>query len=176
MAIPAKEIYMHRKTTLSPAKFWFVLMAVLFLVSAAASGWAEGIAPDFKLNAVQDGKEYSLSQYKGKVVLINFFTFFCGPCRQEMPHLSQMSQELKAQGFVTLGIGLSSTPEQLKQIVSQLGLKYPILMGNDAVSKAYGGVELVPLTFIIDRQGNIVHKILGARSKDEFEKLVKPLL
>ena len=93
-----------------------------------------------------------------------------------MPHLSQMGQELKAQGFQTLGIGLSSTPEQLKQIVTQLGLAYPVLQGNDVVSKAYGGVELVPLTFIIDRQGNIAHKILGARSKEEFEKLVKPLL
>jgi peroxiredoxin len=167
---------MQTKTTLRPAKFWLVLMAALFLVTAAASGWAADRAPDFTLKAVQDGKEYSLSQFKGKVVLINFFTFFCGPCRQEMPHLSQMGQELKAQGFQTLGIGLSSSPEQLKQIVSQLGLAYPVLLGNDAVSKAYGGVELVPLTFIVDRQGNIVHKILGARSKDEFEKLVKPLL
>jgi peroxiredoxin len=167
---------MQTKTTLSPARFWLVLMAVLFLVTAATSGWAASRAPDFTLKAVQDGKEYSLSQFKGKVVLINFFTFFCGPCRQEMPHLSQMGQELKGQGFQTLGIGLSSTPEQLKQIVTQLGLAYPVLQGNEAVSKAYGGVELVPLTFIIDRQGNIVHKILGARSKEEFEKLVKPLL
>jgi peroxiredoxin len=167
---------MKMKTRLTPAKFWLVLMAVLFLVSAAASGWAAGKAPDFTLKAVQDGKEYSLSQLKGKVVLINFFTFFCGPCRQEMPHLSQMQQELKGQGFQTLGIGLSSTPDQLNQIVSQLGLAYPVLEGNDAVSKAYGGVELVPLTFIIDRQGNIVHKVLGARSKEEFEKMVKPLL
>jgi peroxiredoxin len=167
---------MQKKTTLRPAKFWLVLMAVLFLVTAATSGWAASSAPDFTLKAVQDGKEYSLSQFKGKVVLLNFFTFFCGPCRQEMPHLSQMGQELKAQGFQTLGIGLSSSPEQLKQIVAQLGLAYPVLQGNEGVSKAYGGVELVPLTFIIDRQGNIVHKILGARSKDEFEKLVKPLL
>ena len=167
---------MQTKTTFSPARCWLVLMAVLFLVSAATAGWAAGSAPDFKLKAVQDGKEYSLSQFKGKVVLINFFTFFCGPCRQEMPHLSQMSQELKGQGFQTLGIGLSSTPEQLKQIVTQLGLAYPVLEGNDAVSKAYGGVELVPLTFIIDKQGNIAHKVLGARSKEEFEKMVKPLL
>ena len=167
---------MQTKTTLSPARFWLVLMAVLFLVSAAASGWAASSAPDFTLKAVQDGKEYSLSQFKGKVVLINFFTFFCGPCRQEMPHLSQMFQELKGQGFQVLGIGLSSTPEQLKQIVTQLGLAYPVLEGNDAVSKAYGGVELVPLTFIIDKQGNIAQKVLGARSKEEFMKMVKPLL
>ena len=167
---------MKMKTILGPVKFFIVLMAVLFLVTAATSGWAAGSASDFTLKAVQDSKEYSLSQFKGKVVLLNFFTFFCGPCRQEMPHLSQMSQELKGQGFQVLGIGLSSTPEQLKQIVTQLGLAYPVLEGNDAVSKAYGGVELVPLTFIIDKQGNIAHKVLGARSKEEFEKLVKPLL
>jgi len=167
---------MQTKTRLGLARFWIVLMAVLFLVTAATSGWAAGSASDFKLKAVQDGKEYSLSHFKGKVVLINFFTFFCGPCRQEMPHLSQMSQELKGQGFQVLGIGLSSTPEQLKQIVTQLGLAYPVLEGNDAVSKAYGGVELVPLTFIIDKQGNIAQKVLGARSKEEFMKMVKPLL
>jgi len=167
---------MQTKTTLGLARFWIVLMAVIFIVTTAASGWAAGSAADFKLKAVQDGKEYSLSQYKGKVVLVNFFTFFCGPCRQEMPHLNQIFQELKGQGFQTLGIGLSSTPAQLKQIVTQLNLTYPVLEGNDAVSKAYGGVELVPLTFIIDKDGNIAHKILGARSKEEFEKMIKPLL
>ena len=167
---------MKKKTRLGPARFWLVLMAVLLLLSGAASGWAAGSASDFTLKAVQDGKEYSLSQFKGKVVLINFFTFFCGPCRQEMPHLSQIHQELKGQGFQTLGIGLASTPDQLKQIVTQLNLAYPILEGNDAVSKAYGGVDLVPLTFIIDKQGKIAHKVLGARSKEDFEKMIKPLL
>jgi len=167
---------MQTKTRSGLARFWIVLMAILFLVTTAASGWAAGSAADFNLKAVQDGKEYSLSQFKGKVVLVNFFTFFCGPCRQEMPHLSQLYQELKGQGFQTLGIGLSSTPAQLKQIVTQLNLAYPVLEGNDAVSKAYGGVELVPLTFIIDKEGNIAHKILGARSKEEFEKTIKPLL
>jgi peroxiredoxin len=166
---------MKTNTRLGSVRFWLVLLAVLFLLTGAATGWAAS-SPDFKLKAIQDGKEYSLSQFKGKVVLINFFSFFCGPCRQEMPHLSQMYQELKGQGFQTLGIGLASTPEQLKQIVTQLNLTYPVLEGNDSVSKAYGGVELVPLTFIIDKQGNIAHKVLGARSKEDFEKMVKPLL
>lgn len=167
---------MKTKTRLGPARFRLVLMAVLFLLTGATSGWAAGSSVDFKLKAVQDGQEYSLSQFKGKVVLINFFTFTCGPCREEMPHLSQMYQELKGQGLQTLGIGLSSTPEQLKQLATLLKLAYPVLEGNDAVSKAYGGVDLVPLTFIIDKQGNIAHKVLGARSKEDFEKMVKPLL
>jgi len=167
---------MTMKTTVGPARFWRLLIAFLFLMAAATSGWAASSAPGFNLKGVQDSKEYSLSQFKGKVVLLNFFTYFCGPCREEMPHLNQIYQELKGQGFQILGIGLSSSPQQLKELAGQLGLTYPVLEGNEAVSKAYGGVELVPLTFIIDRQGNIAHKILGARSKAEFEKLVKPLL
>ena len=167
---------MKAKTMVGSARFWIGLMAVLFLLAAATSSWAGASAPDFTLKAVQDGKDYSLSQYKGKVVLVNFFTFFCGPCRQEMPHLNEMYQELKGQGFQVLGLALASTPAQLKQLVDQLHLTYPVLEGNKAVAKAYGNVELVPLTFIIDRQGNIVHKILGARDKEGFEKLVKPLL
>jgi len=168
---------MMTKTTVSPATCLRVLMAFLILMAIATSGWAAaGSAPEFTLKAVQDGKEYSLSQFKGKVVLLNFFTFFCGPCRQEMPHLNQIDQELKGQGFQTLGIGLASTPEQLKALTTQLGLKYPVLLGTDQVSQAYGKIELVPITFIIDRQGNIVHKILGARSKEDFVKMLKPLL
>ncbi|MFZ5447420.1 MAG: peroxiredoxin family protein [Thermodesulfobacteriota bacterium] len=167
---------MEIKSKVGSGKFWIGLITALVLLTAATSTGSASSAPDFNLKAVQDGKEYSLSQYRGKVVMLNFFTFFCGPCRQEMPHLSQMYQELKGQGFQTLGIALASTPEQLKQLISQLGLTYPVLEGNDTVSKAYGGIELVPITFIIDRQGNIAHKILGARSKEEFVKLVKPLL
>jgi peroxiredoxin len=167
---------MQTKNTVGPARFRAVVIAVLSVLMVATSAWTAGSAPDFTLKAVQDGNDYSLSQYRGKVVLVNFFTFFCGPCREEMPHLNQMDQELKGQGFQTLGIALASTPDQLKQLISQLGLKYPVLVGNDAVSKAYGNIELVPITFIIDRQGNIAHKILGARSKAEFEKLIKPLL
>lgn len=166
---------MKTKSTVGPARFKLVLIATLALLLLATSGWAAS-APDFTLKSVQDGKDHSLSQYRGKVVLLNFFTFFCGPCRQEMPHLSQMYQEMRGQGLQTIGIALASTPEQIKQLVSQLGLTYPVLEGNDAVSKAYGNIELVPVTFIIDRQGNIAQKILGARSKADFEKMIKPLL
>ena len=167
---------MTTKTIIRPARFGLVLIMALFLAATVTPGWAAGPAPGFTLKAIQNGKDYSLSQFKGKVVLINFFTFFCGPCREEMPSLNQLYQEHQGQGFQILGIGLSSTPQQLKQIVTQLGLTYPVLEGNDAVSQAYGNVALVPLTFIVDRQGKIVHKILGARSKAQFEALIQPLL
>lgn len=167
---------MKGKSTSGPALLFKGLMTVLVGLSLVTASWGGGQAPDFTLPSVLDGKEYSLSQFRGQVVMINFFTFFCGPCREEMPHLNQIYHANKGRGYVTIGIGLSSDPTQLRFLVKQLGLDYPVLVGNDKVSKDYGGVEIVPTTFIIDRGGNIAHKILGARSKADFEKLIRPLL
>ncbi len=154
-----------------------ICLAVLFLMVLVGTAWGKSqAAADFTLKDVMEGKDYTLSQYKGQVVLLNFFTFFCGPCRMEMPELNQLDQELKEKGFQTLGIGLASELSQLKTLTHQLGLRYPVLLGTDQVSKAYGSVQLMPTTFIIDRRGNIVHKILGARSKEELIKLIQPLL
>jgi len=151
-----------------------VLLAVAILAGAA---WgASKAATEFNLKDVLQGKDYSLSQFRGKVVMINFFTFFCGPCREEMPDLNKINNEMKGQGLQTLGIALSSDPAQIRFLVKQLGLEYPVLIGNDKVSEAYGNVAVVPTTFIIDKQGNIVHKIEGTRKKAEFVKLIQPLL
>lgn len=150
----------------------FTIAAALFVPVWASSA----AAPDFTLKDVLQGQNYSLSQYRGKVVLINFFTFFCGPCREEMPDLNKIYLENKGKGFETLGIALSSDPTQIRFLVKQLGLNYPVLMGDDNVSKAYGNIEVVPTTFIIDKQGNVAHKVLGTRKKEEFERMVKALL
>lgn len=158
-------------------RIWQTALALAIAVALAAPGWtADKGAPDFNLKDVLQGKDYSLSQYKGKVVLINFFTFFCGPCRDEMPDLEKINQEMQGKGYETLGIALSSDPTQIRFLVKQLGLNYPVLMGDDKVSKAYGNIEVVPTTFIIDKQGNIVHKVLGTRKKEEFVKMIQPLL
>ncbi len=152
-----------------------LLGSAILLLALTSTGWAQG-APDFTLPDVKSGQKYSLSQFKGKVVLLNFFTFLCEPCRKEMPQLNQIDKELKGRGFQVLGIGLASTPAQLKTLAQQLGLDYPVLAGDDQVRKAYGNIDLVPMTFIIDRQGGVVHKILGERSKEDFLKLIQPLL
>ncbi len=152
-----------------------LMASAMFLLALTSSGWAQS-APDFALKDVLRGQEYTLSQFKGKVVLLNFFTFLCKPCKEEMPFINQIDKEFKSRGFQTIGIGLASTPEELRSLAQQLGLDYPVLAGTDEVSKAYGKVEFVPTTFIIDRQGNIVHKIFEARSKADLEKLIKPLL
>jgi|UniRef100_A0A7V6A4X3 cytochrome c biogenesis protein CcmG/thiol:disulfide interchange protein DsbE len=168
---------MGKKNLSGPAVLLKGLTAVLAVLTLATACWAAGSsAPDFTLPSVLDGKQYSLSQYRGKVVLVNFFTFFCGPCREEMPQLNQIYKENQGRGYVTLGIGLASNPTQLRFLVKQLGLDYPVLVGDDKVAKEYGNVEVVPTTFIIDRSGNIVQKIVGSRSKDDFLKMIRPLL
>ncbi len=152
----------------------FLIVCILALASAV--GAAAKAAPNFTLPDILQGKSYSLSQFKGKVVMVNFFTFFCQPCREEMPDLNKIYKDYQAKGLQVLGIGLSSDPTQLRFLVKQIGLDYPVLAGNDQVSKDYGNVELVPTTFIIDKQGNIAHKILGTRKKEEFEKMIQALL
>jgi cytochrome c biogenesis protein CcmG/thiol:disulfide interchange protein DsbE len=154
-----------------------VLLLALCVLAVASTGWGAGKpAPEFTLKDVLQGNDISLSQFRGKVVMINFFTFFCGPCREEMPDLNKLNNELKGQGFQTLGIALSSDPTQIRFLVKQLGLDYPVLIGNDKVGEAYGNVAVVPTTYIIDKQGNVVHRIEGTRKKTEFESLIKPLL
>uniref|UniRef100_A0A7C3YZX3 TlpA family protein disulfide reductase n=1 Tax=Desulfobacca acetoxidans TaxID=60893 RepID=A0A7C3YZX3_9BACT len=167
---------MGRKNVSRPGVLLQGLATVVVLLALATGGWAGERAADFTLPSVLDGKEYSLSQFRGQVVMVNFFTFFCGPCREEMPYLNQIYQENKGRGYVTLGIGLGSDPTQPRFLVKQLNLDYPVLVGNDKVAKDYGNVEVVPTTFIIDRQGNIAHKIVGTRSKADFEKMIRQLM
>ena len=154
-----------------------MLVVAICVLALASTGWGAGkAAPNFSLKDVLQGKEYSLSQFKGKVVVLNFFTFFCGPCRDEMPDLNKLNNELKGRGLVTLGIALSSDPTQIRFLVKQLGLEYPVLTGNDKVSDAYGSIAVVPTTVIIDKQGNIAQRIEGTRKKEIFQKLIEPLL
>ena len=154
-----------------------MLVVAICVLGLASTGWGAGkAAPNFSLKDVLQGKEYSLSQFKGKVVVINFFTFFCGPCRDEMPDLNKLNNELKGRGLVTLGIALSSDPTQIRFLVKQLGLEYPVLTGNDKVSDAYGSIAVVPTTVIIDKEGNIAQRIEGTRKKEIFQKLIEPLL
>jgi peroxiredoxin len=153
-----------------------MLLVAVFILALASPSLADKAAPDFTLNNVLTGKSYTLSQYRGKVVVLNFFTFFCGPCRQEMPHLSEIYNQLKGRGLQMFGIALSSNPTQIRFLVKQLGLQYPVLMGNDKVSDAYGSIAVVPTTVIIDKQGNIVQRIEGTRDKATFLRLIQPLL
>jgi cytochrome c biogenesis protein CcmG/thiol:disulfide interchange protein DsbE len=166
----------HKSSRLSWSMARMLIVAACVLALASPSWGAGKPAPDFSLKDVLQGKDYSLSQFKGKVVMINFFTFFCGPCRDEMPDLNKINNELKGRGLQTLGIALSSDPTQIRFLVKQLGLEYPVLIGTDKVSEDYGSISVVPTTVIIDKEGNVAQRIEGTRKKEVFQKMIEPLL
>ncbi len=127
-------------------------------------------APAFTLTGI-DGKSVSLAAYKGHPVVVNFWATWCGPCKLEMPWFQEFSTKYKPQGLVVLGLAQDdgASREDIASAAKKIGVNYPILMPDDAVSKAYGGVEYLPETFYIDKSGKVVSIAAGAPSKDQME-------
>ncbi len=129
-----------------------------------------------------DGKEVSLADLKGKPVLLNFWATWCAPCKVEMPWFQEFQQKYAAQGLQVVGINEDEEIKQdvLKQEVGdtakKLGVTYPILLSNHKVGDAYGGLDMLPATFYIDRNGIIRGEAIGLASKDEAEANVQKLL
>ncbi len=167
---------MRRKISWSGRLTGLLVTTALALIFVTTAVLAAGKpAPDFTLKDTA-GKDHTLSQLKGKVVVLNFFTIWCEPCRKEMPDLNSIFKEYQKQGVEMLGICIKADPLQLRFLAKQMNLNYPFLVGTDKVDEDYGGVVVVPTTFIIDRQGNITKTIEGARKKEDFLKEIKPLL
>ncbi len=136
----------------------------------------ENLAPNFTLLDT-DGNNISLSDYKGKVVIINFWTTWCGPCRYEIPDLVQLYEEYN-KDLIVLGISLDyDGPSVVPQFEERIGgVNYPLLYGDNNISNLYGGVTGVPTTFIIDRNMQVFKKYLGYRSPDVIEQDINELL
>jgi cytochrome c biogenesis protein CcmG/thiol:disulfide interchange protein DsbE len=134
----------------------------------------KGTAPLFTLTAL-DGNSISLAEFKGKVVIINFWASWCGPCKREVPDFVLLQSQYGASGLQIVGIALDEE-KPVRAYASSVGINYPILFGNDDVSRAYGGVEALPTTFIIDRDGTIIHRFVGYQEKSVFENVIRKLL
>jgi peroxiredoxin len=138
------------------------------LVSTTA--WAASAA-DFNLRSL-DGKSESLSAHKGKVVLVNFWATWCGPCQVEMPHLEALHKELGAKGLVVLGVSADSARDQskIKPLVVSKGLTYPVLLDPSTTLVAqYNPSKTLPTNVLIDRQGNIAQVFSGYNPGDEVK-------
>ncbi len=134
------------------------------------------VAPDFELKD-GDGKVVHLSDYKGKVVLLDFWATWCGPCRIEIPWFTDLERNNKDKGFEVLGVSMDDEGwEVVKPFLSEVGVNYRVLMGNDATAQAYGGVDALPTTFLIDREGKIAAVHLGLTSKKDIVDGVEKLL
>lgn len=144
-------------------------------------------APDFTLPGM-DGKKISLSSYKGKALLINFWATWCGPCKIETPWIVDLRNRYAAQGFEVLGIdteGDDAKPgtavwnkdkEAVEKFVKQEKMPYPILFDGDSISKPYGGLDDLPTTFYVNRKGVVVATQVGIDSESAMEANVKKAL
>lgn len=133
-------------------------------------------APDFTLVNIA-GKNVSLSDYKGKVVIVDFWATWCAPCRKGIPDLISLQKEYKDKVAV-IGISLDreNTIAGVPDFVNKMGINYPVVYFNDQVINDFGGVSAIPTTFIIDQHGKIVKKIIGLYPKSEYEDRVKELI
>lgn len=133
-------------------------------------------APDFSLKDV-NGATVRLSDYRGKIVLLNFWATWCGPCKIEIPWFVEFEQRYKDQGFAVVGISMDDGGwEVVRPFLSRMGVNYRTLMGSEMVAQLYGGVNSLPTSFLIDREGRIASAHLGLVSKSVYENEINELL
>jgi len=134
------------------------------------------LAPGFTLVNLE-GKKVSLSDYKGRPVIVNFWATWCAPCKLEMPWFEEFRQKYHGQGFEILGIAEDDAPkDEIEKTAKKINVSYPILLTDGKVAPAYGGVDQLPMSFYIDRNGVVVTQTIGLASKDEVEANIKQLV
>jgi len=159
-----------------------ILIPALFLgLSGCGKGPApktgkDAGAPGFTLLSLS-GEKVSLSDFQGKVVVIDFWATWCPPCRQLIPNLVELHKRHSGKGLAIVGIALDREGIRVVEpFVRQARIPYPVLLGNQGVTEAYGRVESIPTLFIIDREGKVVRKLVGYHSFEELESQVSRYL
>jgi thiol-disulfide isomerase/thioredoxin len=131
-------------------------------------------APAFALTNLE-GKKVSLADYKGRPVLVNFWATWCGPCKVEMPWFEEFRKQYAAQGFEILGLAddVDAGKDAIGKVAKKAGVSYPILLTDGKVQTAYGGLDVLPMSFYVDRNGVVVEETAGLGSKDEIEAHIR---
>jgi thiol-disulfide isomerase/thioredoxin len=110
------------------------------------------------------------------VVIVDFWATWCGPCRMEIPDFVKLQEKYRDKGLAILGLTVSSGEKEVRSFAAKQGINYPVLLDADGLTDRYGGVAGIPTTFVLDRQGRIVKKFIGAMPPETFEEAIQPLL
>lgn len=134
-------------------------------------------APAFTLTTLE-GKKVSLADYKGRPVLVNFWATWCGPCKVEMPWFEEFRKQYAAQGFEILGLtdDADAGKETIAKVAGKAGVSYPILLTDGKVQNLYGPLEVLPMSFYVDRNGVIVEQTAGLGSKNQIEANIRKVI
>ncbi len=176
----------------TPVGRWLFPVLLTFVIMAGCSGeppkrsqaneqsppkvgeW--GDAPDFTLPDLEGG-DFTLSSLKGKVIVVNFWGTWCPPCRREIPDFISFYDEYQDKGVEIVGVALERDEGlAVRSFVKEIGIDYTVVLGDQGVTRRYGGIRAVPTTFIIDGSGNIHQKHVGAIDKKTLVNAVRPLL
>jgi cytochrome c biogenesis protein CcmG/thiol:disulfide interchange protein DsbE len=140
----------------------------------SSGGNAVASAPGFTLTDLE-GRPVSLSDFRGKVVVLDFWATWCPPCKREIPDFVGLQSTYGSRGVQIVGIALDE-PARTKAFAVANRMNYPVLLGNEEVSSQYGGISGIPTTFVLDRNGKIFRRYIGFRPRDVFEADIRQLL
>ncbi|MEO0295718.1 MAG: TlpA disulfide reductase family protein [candidate division WOR-3 bacterium] len=150
------------------------LIFLLFFFSC--SGTSKNKVPSFTLRTI-DGETFNIDEHIGKkVIIIDFWATWCPPCRAEIPGFVRLYSKYREKGVLIVGISLDrggNAEELVKNFAREFGINYPLMMGTEEVEKKFGGIVAIPTTFIINKKGEIIEKIVGYRDESFFEKKIR---
>jgi peroxiredoxin len=153
----------------------FAALLVAAAVGSVAQGKIGDQAPQFSMRAI-NGRPINLANYRGKVVLLNFWATWCTPCQTEMPRFVAFQRQLGPKGFQVVGISMDDEVAPVRAFTAKLKPNYPIGMGTTKLAESYGGVLGLPITLLIDREGNIAKRYEGTVDLDAMKNDIQKLL
>jgi thiol-disulfide isomerase/thioredoxin len=162
---------------------WVLLAGLVLFAGCSKEEQKKGAlkAPAFSFLSIDGQNTFALEDFKGKVLIIDFWATWCPPCKQEIPHFNELYETYKDDGLEILGVsvdqgGPTLVQTYMKSSSPSIVPKYPVVMVNREAVTAYGPISSIPVTFIVDRKGNVQQRLLGYQDKQVFEAILEKLL